>query len=72
VHIASNKHPSNAATTNAAPTHQIAADYACAALLLRLPGYVPMPAFQVGGRVGCGLLFAQGRLVGSVCCVSNP
>jgi hypothetical protein len=28
---------------------QIAADYASAALLLRLPGHVPMPAFQVGG-----------------------
>ena len=25
---------------------QIAHDYACATLLLRLPGYVPMPAFQ--------------------------
>jgi hypothetical protein len=36
----------------------IATDYAAASLLLRLPGHVPMPAFQVpsfGGFWGCGL-----------------
>lgn len=50
---------------------QIAEDYACADLLLRLPGYAPMPAFREVEDVPLVVRHAQ-KTKEQVSCVAPP